>query len=71
MAYVNSNRGVDFGFSDRLSSLIETAKTRFARRAIFRQTLRELNALSAQDLADLGIQRSMIKGLAHEAAYGK
>lgn len=70
MAFVNINRSADFGISDRLSSLIETTKTRLARRAIYRQTVRELNALSAQDLADLGIQRSMIARLAHEAAYG-
>lgn len=70
MAFVNINRAMDFGISDRLSSLIETTKTRLARRAIYRQTVRELNALSAQDLADLGIQRSMIARLAHEAAYG-
>ncbi|RJE82764.1 DUF1127 domain-containing protein [Paracoccus onubensis] len=40
-----------------------------ARRAIYHQTLRELNALTARDLADLGISRSMITRLAHEAAY--
>ena len=42
-----------------------------ARRAIYKQTVRELNALSARELADLGIHRSMITRLAREAAYGK
>ena len=41
------------------------------RRAVYRQTVRELEALSARDLADLGIHRSMIETVAHEAAYGK
>ncbi|WCR20039.1 DUF1127 domain-containing protein [Paracoccus alcaliphilus] len=41
-----------------------------ARRAVYRQTVRELNALTARDLQDLGISRSMIPGLAREAAWG-
>ncbi|TBN38087.1 DUF1127 domain-containing protein [Paracoccus subflavus] len=41
-----------------------------ARRAIYRQTLRELNALTTRDLHDLGIDRAMIGRLAHEAAWG-
>lgn len=71
MAFVNINRAVEFGLFDRLQSLIETTKIRMARRAIYRQTVRELNALSAPELAQLGIQRKMIAQLAHEAAYGK
>ena len=35
-----------------------------------RQTVRELNALTTRDLDDLGISRSMITRLAHEAAWG-
>ncbi|MBU2957575.1 DUF1127 domain-containing protein [Paracoccus sp. C2R09] len=42
-----------------------------ARRAVYKQTVRELNALTNRDLADLGINRSMITRLAHEAAWGK
>ncbi|RJL18352.1 DUF1127 domain-containing protein [Paracoccus siganidrum] len=41
-----------------------------ARRAVYRQTVRELNALTARDLNDLGISRSMIPSLAREAAWG-
>jgi len=42
-----------------------------AKRKVFRTTLSELGGLSSRDLADLGISRSMIKGIAYEAAYGK
>jgi len=35
------------------------------------ETVRELNALTARDLDDLGINRSMITRLAHEAAWGE
>ncbi len=59
----------------------ETLGTRFAafraeladkaaKRAIFRQTYNELQNLSSRDLADLGISRSEITRIAHEAAYG-
>ncbi|MGB0440129.1 MAG: DUF1127 domain-containing protein [Primorskyibacter sp.] len=39
-----------------------------ARRATYAQTLRELRALSDRDLADLGLNRSMLRGVALEAA---
>ncbi|EBA12787.1 DUF1127 domain-containing protein [Roseobacter sp. CCS2] len=42
-----------------------------AKRKTYRTTLSELETLSTRDLADLGISRSMIKAIAHEAAYGK
>jgi uncharacterized protein YjiS (DUF1127 family) len=51
--------------------LVDGFRKMQARRAIYRQTLRELNALSGRELADLGIHRSMITRLAQEAAYGK
>lgn len=53
-----------FGFA----ALIETAKTRFARYRMYRQTVNELSALSDRELADLGLQRSMIRRLAMQAA---
>ncbi|WBU65731.1 DUF1127 domain-containing protein [Paracoccus aerodenitrificans] len=42
-----------------------------ARRAIYRQTVNELSALSNRELNDLGISRSMITRIATEAAWGK
>nr|WP_230383053.1 DUF1127 domain-containing protein [Paracoccus shanxieyensis] len=46
-------------------------RTHFARRALYRQTVRELNDLNGRELADLGISRSMIRRVALEAAWGK
>nr|WP_227420746.1 DUF1127 domain-containing protein [Roseitranquillus sediminis] len=40
------------------------------RETIRRKTYRELQSLSDRDLADLGISRSMIPQIAHDAAYG-
>ncbi|MBT9244344.1 DUF1127 domain-containing protein [Gemmobacter fulvus] len=71
MAYVNSTRVAQMSFADRLSAAFDGVKQAIARRAIYKQTVRELNALSARELADLGIHRSMITRLAREAAYGK
>lgn len=58
------------GFAGRLTAAIQRMQEHRARRAIYRQTVRELNALTTRDLHDLGIDRSMIGRLAHEAAWG-
>ena len=42
-----------------------------ARNAVYRRTVNELSGLSNRDLADLGIARASIKGIAYEHAYGK
>ena len=54
-------------FAEFRAQLAENA----AKRKTFRTTLSELESLTNRDLADLGISRSMIKGIAYEAAYGK
>lgn len=41
-----------------------------ARRAVYRQTVRELSALTSRELNDLGLSRSMITRIAQEAAWG-
>ena len=71
MAYVNSSRSATISFTDRLGSLAKSVKLALHRRRLFNQTVRELNALSNRELADLGIHASMIKQIATEAAYGK
>ncbi|MGR3615357.1 MAG: DUF1127 domain-containing protein [Paracoccaceae bacterium] len=43
---------------------------RFSRYRMYRKTLDELTALSARELDDLGLNRSMLKRVALEAAYG-
>lgn len=50
------------------SAWIEAAKTRYVRNRMYRQTVNELSALSARELADLGLHRSMIKRVAAQAA---
>lgn len=50
-----------------IAALLETAKTRFARYRLYRQTVRELSGLSDRELADLGLHRSMIRQVARQA----
>ena len=64
------NTGAENGLAGRLMGAIQRMQENRARRAVYRQTVRELNALTARDLDDLGIHRSMISRIAQEAAYG-
>lgn len=72
MAYLQINTAT------KQSTLVAAARGLFAavREAfechkVYTRTLRELNALSNSDLADLGLSRSGLKRTALEAAYGK
>ncbi|NUB43787.1 DUF1127 domain-containing protein [Fertoebacter nigrum] len=71
MAYVNTTRVANNGLADRVATLVKSVKDGLQRRRIYSQTVRELNALTARELADLGIHRSSIARIAMEAAYGK
>jgi len=72
MAYMTNTRGaVRSDFLGRISAFVTTAKTRMEQHRTFRRTVSELTALSDRELADLGINRSMIRSIATEAAYGE
>lgn len=71
MAYVNSSRATSYGIVDRAAAIVKSIRVGLERRRVFKQTVRELQALSNRELADLGIHRSMITRVANEAAYGK
>lgn len=72
MAYANIelSRSTGHGLVVRSRQLLDALSRRIAQASVYRQTIRELSALSNRDLADLGIHRSEIKRLATEAAYG-
>lgn len=70
MAYeTNSISGVGTGLMDRLNSLVADYRAKAARRKVYRDTLRELSALSHRELCDLGLNQSEIKRVAYQAAY--
>ncbi len=71
MAYLNATRSARPGLLDRLVALATQIREAARRRAIYRQTLRELNALTNRELTDLGLNRTMLTRVAMEAAYGK
>ena len=48
---------------------VTSIRSRVGQYRVYRQTLSELQALSQRELSDLGIHRSMIRSIAHEAAY--
>jgi uncharacterized protein YjiS (DUF1127 family) len=56
------------GFADRLGSARETFRTRLHRFRVYRATRLELTKLTDRELSDLGLNRSMIRALAREAA---
>lgn len=63
---VPSSNAKHGAFGDLLADL----RVYMSRRAVYRQTVRELNSLNGRDLADLGIQRTMIRSIARDAAWG-
>ena len=71
MAYTNTIRAGNVSILDRLSAVARTVAAAVERRRLYSQTLRELESLSARELADLGLHRSVIADVAREAAYGK
>ena len=71
MAYVNTDRRTGAALSGRLSATLDTVRERYARYRIYRRTLSELGELSERELNDLGLNRSMLRACAYEAAYGK
>lgn len=69
MTYVNNANIIEIDLADRISAAFTGlfANMNHARQA--RKTVRELSALSTRELDDLGINRSMIRSVAIEAAY--
>jgi len=58
------------GFAARMIETVKSLAARYEQRKIYRSTLNELQNLSARELADIGISRSMVRSIAYEAAYG-
>lgn len=71
MAYVTETRTVGTSFGQRIADIRATLTDRMVRAKVYRTTVTELSNLTDRDLADLGIARSSIRGIALEAAYGE
>lgn len=71
MAYVSSNRTTSLSIGGRFAEMGKQAAEAWTAWRLYRRTLDELQALSARELADLGLNRSMLRQAAFEAVYGK
>ncbi len=56
------------GFQGHLDAALQTLRLRYESYKSYRETVRELSALSGRELADLGILPSDIRRLARESA---
>ena len=61
--FTHSGSGLAGRFTEGLARLSEAR----ARRSLYRRTVSELQALDDRELADLGLNRGMIPGVAAEA----
>ncbi|MDG4647704.1 DUF1127 domain-containing protein [Roseibacterium sp. SDUM158017] len=71
MAYVSSNRTTTVSVGTRFAEIGKQAAEAFTAWKLYRRTLNELQGLSARELADLGLNRSMLRRAAFDAVYGK
>lgn len=69
MAFASTYITAQQGAADRLAALIATASERFRKARLYRKTLNELSALPDATLADMGLHRSMVARVAHQAVY--
>ena len=69
MAYISISKPNALD-GNRLSAFVADLRSYLAKRRVYRDTLRELQSLSARELNDLGLNRTMLRGIAWEAANG-
>ncbi|MEL6597141.1 MAG: DUF1127 domain-containing protein [Pseudomonadota bacterium] len=69
MAYVTYAQAGSQSRTENPKALWSSLTSRFIAYRNYRRTLSELRTLSARELSDLGLNRSMLKRVAMEAAY--
>ena len=71
MAFLTDTFTAPISLSEKFSAVWAKLVDARTKRAVYAQTVRELDALSSRELADLGIHRSSIRRVAYESAYLK
>ncbi|MEX0304733.1 MAG: DUF1127 domain-containing protein [Leisingera sp.] len=71
MAYSTLSAPVSAGFPARLMAVAAGLYRNWKLRREYKATVHALRALSARDLADIGLSRCAIPGAAREHVYGK
>ncbi|WP_425098609.1 DUF1127 domain-containing protein [Tropicibacter sp. S64] len=69
MAYASDVTRAPSALGSLLSTLTVDIRARLARRKVFNTTYRELASLSDRELSDLGLNRTMVRRVAYQAAY--
>ncbi|MFW8596236.1 DUF1127 domain-containing protein [Cribrihabitans neustonicus] len=69
MAYSTVSAPAASGFS--LRAALSTLADAWRQRREYKRTVNELRALSNRELADIGLHRSGIRGVAREQVYGR
>lgn len=67
MTTMNTTASAPFGA--RVANVFNSLRARRAQYNVYRTTVSELEALSARELDDLGINRGTIRAIAYKAAY--
>jgi uncharacterized protein YjiS (DUF1127 family) len=63
-------RAAQTGAAGKLQALVAELSQRYARYRVFRDTVNDLAILPDSVLADMGMNRSQIRSVAYEYAYG-
>lgn len=69
MAFMTDTFAAEGTLADKVTALWKAYKENAVRRAVYKQTFRELSNLSTRELNDLGMSRSEIRRIAYESAY--
>lgn len=65
-----TNTSVSLAIMARVEATLKTLRAERAQRRLYRQTLAELTALNARELADLGLAHQNLSAIARKAVYG-
>lgn len=68
MAFASDNRTTTIALGDRFNAMMASFAETRAKRKVYKDTVRELNSLTNRELADIGINRSLIRAVALDAA---
>jgi len=68
MAFASDNRIQTLPLADRFAGVVAQIQENLRKRKVYRATLNELYQLSEAELADIGLNRSVLRSVALEAA---
>lgn len=71
MKFFDSITTKEYTGNNWLSTVFSNIVTSYNRYRIYKQTVKELSAMTDRDLRDIGLSRYEIEDLAYEAAYGE